>query len=476
MRLYNTLSRTLEDFVPARDGLVRLYTCGPTVYNYQHIGNYRTYIFEDALKRTLILMGQPVRHVMNITDVGHLTGDGDEGEDKLEVGAKREGKTAGEIARFYEEDFLKDIRRLNILFDPAPNPERKDENKAGDIKCRATEHIPEQMKIVDRLTDRGFTYETSDGVYFDTSKFPTYCELMGSSHLEGLQEGARVRVNPEKKRATDFALWKFSPKEGERRQMEWDYRGRKGFPGWHIECSAMGQTYLGDTFDIHCGGVDHIPVHHSNEIAQAEAATGKKPFVRFWLHAEFLVLNKAKMAKSAGGFVRMKDLDDRGFDPLDYRYFCFGAHYRKQLDFSEEGLKAAKTARCRLKEKVQKWLKEGSESSSPPEEWMARFKECLADDLNMPEALAVVHDAMNGIPLPGDRLRFLRETEKVLALGLFDEDEVVCLPEDLQKTFEDYVAAREAKDFKASDGLRDKLKEGGIRVLDSKEGSRWKRV
>ncbi|MEE8424349.1 MAG: cysteine--tRNA ligase, partial [Elusimicrobiota bacterium] len=349
LKLYNTLDRKTSELTPGDGKVVRLYTCGPTVYNYLHVGNYRTYVFEDVLKRTLKVLGYKVRHVMNVTDVGHLRSDADEGEDKMAVAAKREGKTAWDIAKFYTKTFFEDAEKLNLDFEPVKDPKREDTGKAEDIVCHATEHIDEQQKMVTRLIDKGVTYETSDGIYFDTSKFPGYGALVGAAHLAGLKKGSRVEMR-EKKNTTDFALWKFSPK-GEQRQMEWDYRGRKGFPGWHIECSSMGQVYLGDTLDIHCGGVDHIPIHHTNEIAQAEAATGK-PFCRVWLHAEFLVLNKSKMAKSAGGFITLGDLEKKGFDPLDYRYFCFNAHSRKQLEFSWEGLESAKIARQRLREKT----------------------------------------------------------------------------------------------------------------------------
>ncbi|MFH2204316.1 MAG: cysteine--tRNA ligase [Elusimicrobiota bacterium] len=476
LRFFNTLTRSVEDFTPAReDGIVRLYTCGPTVYDYLHVGNYRTYIFEDVLKRTLKLFGLPVRHVMNITDVGHLTSDADEGEDKLELGAKREGKTAWDIARFYEQTFIEDIKKLNIDFAPEPDPAREDAPRAADILCRATDHINEQAAMVDRLVLNRFTYDTADGIYFDTSMLPDYGKLAGAAHIAGLQEGARVAMG-EKRNSTDFALWKFSPK-GEQRQMEWEYRGRKGFPGWHIECSSMGQTYLGESFDIHCGGVDHIPIHHTNEIAQAEAATGK-PFVRCWMHAEFLIMNKAKMAKSAGGFIKLADLEEKRIDPLDYRYFCFGAHYRKQLEFSWEGLQAARTARRRLRDRVRGWLAESAAGVESAAVAQARrdFSATLADDLNVPEALACVYGVLDNLGSAGERIAFLREAEKVLALGLFAAAKEECLPGDVQRAFEDYVAARRDKNFAVSDALRSKLKDCGIQVLDSKDGSSWRRL
>ena len=472
LTLYNTLTKKNEPLARPEGGApVGLYTCGPTVYNFLHVGNYRTYVFEDVLKRTLKLLGYPVRHVMNITDVGHLVGDGDEGEDKMSLTARRENKTAWDIAKFYTETFLSDAKKLKLDFHPVGNPPRENDGKAVDILCRATEHIEEQMAQVDRLIKKGFTYETADGIYFDTAKFPAYGALAGGAHLSGLQEGQRVAMG-EKKNPTDFAVWKFSPAT-EKRQMEWEYRGRMGFPGWHIECSAMGQAYLGDTFDLHCGGVDHIPIHHANEIAQAEAATGKSPFVRFWLHGEFLVMNKAKMAKSAGGFITLGDLETKGFDPLDYRYFCYSAHYRKQLDFSWEALEAAKTARSRLREKASSLgaPADGDESRA----WGERFQAALAADLNVPEALAAVHTALAKIENRAQAAALLRVADEALALGLFESKTESPLAPELREKFEAYLRSRETKDYASSDRLRKELAEAGIVVKDTKEGSTWSR-
>ncbi|HBL16515.1 MAG: cysteine--tRNA ligase [Elusimicrobia bacterium GWA2_69_24] len=481
MRLYNTLSRRIEELGASRpDGTLGLYTCGPTVYNYLHIGNYRTYVFEDILKRSLKLLGHRVRHVMNITDVGHLTSDADEGEDKLEVGGAREGKTAWEIADFYTKTFRADSAALNFDFQPRPAPRRADDGEPIDIECRATAHIPEQIAMVRRLEERGFTYRTADGIYFDTAKFAGYGVLVGGAHLAGLQEGARVAANREKRNLSDFALWKFSP-AGRKRQMEWDSPWGRGFPGWHIECSAMAQTYLGETFDIHCGGVDHIPIHHTNEIAQAEAATGRSPFVRFWVHGEFLVMNKAKMAKSAGGFITLGDLSAKGFDPLDYRYFCYSAHYRRQLEFSWEALEGARSARRRLRETAGNLLQEcGGKPGAPGGKaagCLDRFKACLCDDLNMPQALASVHDALGELrDSAAERLAFLAEADQVLALRLTEPEAVVALPPELQAVFDRYVGARGRKDFAASDSARKELAGAGIRVRDTKGGSVWEKA
>ncbi|MBU2542036.1 cysteine--tRNA ligase, partial [Patescibacteria group bacterium] len=352
LKLYNTLSRKKEEFTPLKKGLfkskeVGLYTCGPTVYNYAHIGNLRSYVFEDILKRTLEYNKYKVKHVMNITDVGHLTSDADEGEDKMEKGAKREGKTAWEIAEFYTQAFKSNLHDLNI---EEPN-----------IWCKATDHIPEQIKLVQKLIEKGVTYETSDGIYFDTTKIDDYGKMANLKNQK-LKAGERVDMG-EKKNTTDFSLWKWSSRHSElhperptgsegslsspKRQMEWKAFGRMGFPGWHLECSAMATKYLGEQFDIHCGGIDHIPVHHTNEIAQSETATGKKPWVKYWLHNEFLNMAnpstgaQGKMAKSAGNFITLDTLKTHNINPLAYRYFLLQTHYRKQLSFSWEALEAA---------------------------------------------------------------------------------------------------------------------------------------
>ena len=458
IKLYNTMTRVKEDFAPIKAPIVSLYTCGPTVYNYQHIGNYRTYIFEDSLKRVLMYLGYQVRHVMNITDVGHLVSQGDEGEDKMEVGAAREGKTAAEIALFYTEAFIKDCRSLHLM--------------PPDVLCRATEHIPEQVELIGRLENKGFVYRTSDGIYFDTKKFPAYSKLAGAGHMAGLQEGARVEANKEKRSATDFALWKFSSKD-KKRQMEWESPWGVGFPGWHIECSAMAMRFLGESFDLHCGGVDHIPIHHTNEIAQSEAATGK-PFAHFWMHGEFLLMNSAKMAKSSGGFVTLSDLEARGFNALDYRYHCLTAHYRKQLEFSWEALESSKTARRRLHEVIQQ-IK--AEPPSPTcEEFEVRFREAVSDDLNMPAALAVIWDALKSGLSPNAKHRMLLVAEGVLGLGLFDER-----PEDREVAPEVFELinrrekARREKDFNLADQLRKELDGKGVLVADTKEGQTWRK-
>ncbi len=454
LRLYNSLTRAKDEFVPAAPPQVSLYTCGPTVYNYQHVGNYRTYVFEDVLVRTLTLLGYRPQRVMNITDVGHLTSQGDEGEDKMEVGAAREGKSAWDVAKFYTEAFLSDCRELNLL--PA------------DVLCRATDHIPEQIALVQKLEAKGFVYRTADGLYFDTAKLPDYGKLMTKEHLDGLKSGARVEANPEKKRMTDFALWKLST-AGAKRQMEWESPWGRGFPGWHIECSAMAMRFLGETLDIHCGGVDHVPVHHTNEIAQSEGATGK-PFARFWLHAEFLLMNNAKMAKSSGGFVKLSDLKEKGFSPLDYKYLCLTAHYRKQLDFTWESLEAAKTARRRLKEAAAGLAGEAAKPNCA--EFSARLKEALSDDLNAPSALAVVWDALKSDLPGGAKKSFLEEADSVLGLDLFGAEAVEAVPAGILALVDRRAQAKAKKDFAEADRLRKEIEAAGYKVLDGKDGSK----
>jgi cysteinyl-tRNA synthetase len=455
MKIFNTLGRKVEEFVPLNALNVGLYTCGPTVYNFQHIGNYRTYIFEDSLRRALKLAGYKVRHVMNITDVGHLVSQADEGEDKMEVGASREGKSAWEIAKFYTEAFIHDCKELQLL--------------EPDVLCRATEHIPEQIELVRRLEAKGFLYRISDGLYFDTAKFPTYSRLAGEAHVAGIQEGSRVGANPEKRHGSDFAVWKFSPAD-RKRQMEWDSPWGKGFPGWHIECSAMAMKYLGETFDIHCGGVDHVPIHHTNEIAQAEAATGR-PFVRYWMHGEFLLMNSAKMAKSSGGFVTVRDLREKGFDPLDYRYHCLTAHYRRQLDFTWETLEGAKVGRRRLCELVQALPESDGSAETDCERTL---RERLFDDLDTAGALAALWEGLRTAASPGQKRRLAETAESALGLGLFKREERE-LPPALRQLLDARAKARQDRDFALSDKLRRQLEEQGVVVEDTKQGQRWRR-
>lgn len=442
-----------------------MYCCGPTVYNYAHIGNMRTYIFEDLLARTLRL-SWPLKHVMNVTDVGHLVSDADDGEDKMEVGAAREGKTAWDIAKFYEEKFFADYDALHCT--------------RPTVISRATAHIAQMIALVKTLEEKGYTYRTSDGIYYDTSKFPHYDALVGRSRLEGLKGGARVEMSAEKKNPTDFALWKFSPTD-KKRQMQWDSPWGVGFPGWHIECSAMAMEYLGQTIDIHCGGIDHVSVHHTNEIAQSEAATGK-PYVRFWVHGEFLVLRAGKMSKSGGTFVTLQTLREKGYDPLDYRYLCLTAHYRTQLEFTYESLNSARKSLQTLRKEiraVQKLAQNEEVSAEKVAAAKAQFQAAMEDDLNAPKALAVVWEVLRGAQLnEAAKLAFLQFADSILALDLFRTPEAKeeNLPAAVQALLEQRAAARQNKDYKKSDELREALVAAGYRVKDTPQGQQVEKM
>ncbi len=456
IKLYNSLTRKTEEFKSLKKSKAGLYTCGPTVYNFAHIGNLRTYIFEDILKRVLLYNKYKVKHVMNITDVGHLTSDADEGEDKMEKGAIREGKTSWEIATFYTEAFKKDLAELNIL-----EPE---------IWCKATDHIKEQIKLIKKLEKNGFTYKTADGIYFDTSKLPDYGKMANLKNQD-LRAGARIDIG-DKKNTTDFALWKFSPKIAQR-QMEWKSPWGVGFPGWHIECSAMSVKYLSQPFDIHCGGIDHIPVHHTNEIAQSEAINGK-PLANYWLHGEFLLIAGGdKMAKSGENFLTLEEIKKRGFSPLAYRFFLLQAHYRKQLTFSWEALESAQNGLKHFYESVRTIAKNDRALDDRPleEEFLSRIN----NDLDLPGALALIWEKMKEKKI---NLSTLLQFDQVLGLKIQEElnkkEEVV--PENILKLVEERKTARENKDWLESDRLRDEIKKLGFEVEDTKNGMTIKKL
>ncbi|HEX7272814.1 MAG TPA: cysteine--tRNA ligase [Casimicrobiaceae bacterium] len=455
LRLYDNYTRSLRDFEPLHADGVGLYTCGPTVYDYQHIGNCRTYLFEDVLKRVLEWNGYKVRHVMNITDVGHLTSDADEGEDKMEKGSRRTGRSAWEIARIYTEAFVEDMRALNI--------------ELPETLCRATDHIPEQIRFIADIEKNGYTYRTSDGIYFDTSKQPDYGYLARLDRA-GLEAGKRVELG-EKRHPTDFALWKFSP-PGTKRQMEWPSPWGVGFPGWHIECSAMAQQYLGDFFDIHCGGEDHIPVHHTNEIAQTEARVGTR-LANFWMHGYFLLSNDAKMAKSAGEFLRLASLVERGYDPLAFRYLCLTAHYRSQLNFTWEALDAAAIALDRMR---RGFHGPSDESGAVPDAtYIARFTAEINDDLNIPRALALAWELRSDLAAPA-RKATLAAFDRVFGLGLATwKPKEEAIPEAVHALAAARAAARAAKDWAEADRLRGELHAAGWEVEDQPGGYALKR-
>jgi cysteinyl-tRNA synthetase len=457
LRLYDNFSRSLREFAPlALDQPVGVYTCGPTVYDFQHIGNYRTFMFEDTLKRVLRLNGYRVLHVMNITDVGHLTSDADTGEDKMEKGARRTGRTAWEIAALYTQAFTDDIAALNI--------------EPPDVLPRATDHIPEQIEFIADLERRGYTYATADGVYFDTSRQPDYGYLARLDR-SGLEAGKRVELG-DKRNATDFALWKLSPPDSAR-QMEWDSPWGRGFPGWHIECSAMAQKYLGDYFDIHCGGEDHIPVHHTNEIAQTEARVGTR-LANFWMHGYFLVQNDAKMAKSAGEFLRVAALVERGYDPLAFRYLCLTGHYRTQLNFTWDALDAAATGLARMRSTFHALPNDAA--AAPDAQALAQFTTHVNDDLNMPRALALAWDVLRGsLPAPIKRAT-LQRFDDVFGLGLATWAPArETVPDAINALAQARADARKAKQWAEADRLRAELHASGWEMEDRADGFTLKR-
>lgn len=454
LHLFDTYSRRLREFEPLSPPVVGMYTCGPTVYDYAHIGNLRTYIFEDILRRTLEFNGYQIQHVMNITDVGHLTSDADSGEDRMEKGSRRTGMTAWEIAELYTEEFKRDLQRLNI--------------QEPTVWCRATDHIQEQIAFIKCIEERGFSYRTSDGIYFDTSKLSDYGYL-ARLDVEGLQAGARIDMG-EKRHPTDFALWKFSTPE-QQRQMEWDSPWGVGFPGWHIECSAMSAKYLGQYFDIHCGGEDHISVHHTNEIAQTEACYGTR-LANFWMHGYFLQIDEARMGKSVGNFLRVQTAIDRGYDPMAYRFFCLSAHYRAKLNFTWEGLDGAATSLDRLRTAVYEW----GEPGLVDEAYVEKFAEPVNDDLNMPRALAVVWDLVKSDLPASSKKATILVFDRVLGLRLGEwRPAEETIPADILALVEQRQLARKEKRWKDADTLRDQVAGAGYEVEDTPQGSRVKK-
>jgi cysteinyl-tRNA synthetase len=426
-----------------------LYCCGPTVYDYAHIGNLRTYVFEDLLRRTLSFNHYRVQHVVNITDVGHLVSDADEGEDKMEKGSRRSGKSAWEIAAFYSAAFMADCRALNLL-----EPE---------TWCRATEYLPEQIAFIQALEEKGYVYRTGDGIYFDTSRQSNYGYLARLDR-DALLAGVRVAVG-EKRSPTDFALWKFSPADA-RRQMEWDSPWGRGFPGWHIECSAMSAAHLGSWFDIHCGGEDHIAVHHSNEIAQTQACHGTR-LANFWMHGYFLQAGSEKMSKSGGDFLRLRSLAERGIDPLAYRYLCLTAHYRSQLEFSWDGLQAAATALQRLREAYHRW----PDGTQPDPVFLERFRDAINSDLNSSRALTIVWELVRCEADAAMRKATLHAMDQVLGLDLDNWRPASHeIPAAVQALAGRRQAAREARQWQEADRLRQEIKVQGFLVEDGVSG------
>lgn len=468
MKLYNTLTKKVEEIKPQNPPTVTIYTCGPTVYDYPHIGNWFTFIRYDLLIRTLKASGLKPKWVMNITDVGHLVSDADEGEDKLEKGARREGKTAWDVAAFYGDYFVKSLERLNIT-----SPE---------YLPRATDHIQEQIELVKKLEAKGYTYIIDDGVYYDTSKFPKYAEF-AQLDIEQQQAGARVERNPQKRNPTDFALWKFSPKD-HKRDMEWDSPWGKGFPGWHLECSAMSMKYLGETIDIHSGGIDHIPVHHTNEIAQSEAVTGQ-PFANYWMHTNHITVEGEKVSKSLGNGTTLEDIEKKGFELEAFRLHVLESHYRSQSKFSWGSLEAAQN---RLDD-IHAWadLRHQPSATRMSDELDLLFKttreemlSALQNDLNTPAALTSLSKLINymsNIPIPGVEGKYTNGTlalvENLFGIKLANRPDITGEQKAILKAREE---ARGVQNWAESDRLRSQLKERGIGLRDTPYGAQWYRL
>ena len=466
LRLFNTAGGKLEDFVPIQERSVGLYCCGPTVYNYAHIGNLRTYVFEDILRRVLERNGYDVTHVMNVTDVGHLTSDADEGEDKMLVGARERGMSVWEIAEFFTRAFFSDTARLGIV--------------SPTIVCRATEHVLDMQELISRLEARGLTYQAAGNVYFSIDAFPRYGEL-ARLNQQDLRAGARIEVDTAKRNPHDFVLW-FTQSKFEHQAMQWDSPWGRGYPGWHIECSAMSMKYLGEQIDIHCGGVDHVNVHHTNEIAQSEGATGRK-WVNYWLHGEFLIMPSGRMGKSEGNMITLSSLVEEGYDPLDYRYYLFSAHYRTQLTFTFEALDAAKAARSSLMSQLRDLAAQAPDgpSTTPGREAtlaLDRINEALNDDLNAPKALGLLRSFLKIDSVPAaDRLLVALDSDRVFGLAM---SEAVSTPQelapDLAALMSEREQARQARDYARSDALREQLRQAGVLIEDTPDGPKWKRM
>ena len=461
LKLYNTLTREKEVFHSINPMEVRMYSCGPTVYSYAHIGNFRTYIFMDTLRRVLKYNGYKLKHVMNITDVGHLESDADVGEDKMEKAAKKEKKTPYEIAQYYTNFFLRDFNRLNI-----DKPEKI---------VKATDHIKEMQEFVQGLINNGYAYETSKGIYFDISKLDKY-PVLSSRKLDEQIAGARVDVDNEKRNPEDFALWIKAPKN---HIMKWESPWGLSYPGWHIECSTMSRKYLGDIFDIHTGGIDHIPTHHENEIAQSKGLTGVNP-AHFWMHSDFIQIDGGKMSKSLGNVYTLDTLQEKGIEPLAYKLFCFSSHYRNKINFTFEGAKSAEIALNRLREGYKNHLNSDKKiEGNVLIQYEEKFHEAINDDLNIPSAMSIVWEVVRNQKKSKDFADLLLKFDNVLGLKIdkakTDDDEVI-VPYEIQELLDKRRMAREEKNWKLSDELRDIIKEKGYQVIDSKDKMKIKKI
>ena len=448
--------------VPLEPGIINLYACGPTVYNYQHIGNLRTYIFEDLLVRTLKRAGFTVKHVMNITDVGHLVSDGDLGEDKMLVAAKKEGRNSEEVAQFYTDIFFNHCQKVNII--------------KPDIVCKATEHIPQMIELIKMLEEKDIAYLAGGNIYFDVSKSSDYGKL-AQLDLDSLMSGARIEVDSNKRSPLDFVLW-FTKSKFENQELQWDSPWGRGYPGWHIECSAMSREYLGDEFDIHCGGIDHIPVHHTNEIAQSQGATNKCP-AKIWMHCNFLVLNSSesenqKMSKSTGEFLTLDLLETRQIDPLAFRLFCLGTSYRSELSWSWQAAESAQRSLNKIRDQILQLKEIPSSAASANQSYLDEFDEALFTDLGLPKALAVLHKLLGDSSLvASEKLETLMEFDQVLGLNLLATSQEV-VPDEIVELAEQRLAAKKQKNFIEADFLRNKILELGYLVEDNKDGFKLK--
>jgi len=472
--LFNTLTRKKEAFQPIKEGKVGMYCCGPTVYNYAHIGNLRTYIFEDILRRVLEFNEYKVNHVMNITDVGHLTDDADHGEDKLEISAEKEKKSVMDVAKYYTDAFFNDIVELNIL--------------PPTTIAKATEHIKEIIDLIKILQDKGYAYESGGNIYFDVSKFKYYIDL-GKLKLEDMQSTNRVSEDEGKRNKNDFVLW-FTESKFKNHSLKWDSPFGLGYPGWHIECSAMATKYLGEQIDIHCGGIDHVQVHHTNEIAQSEAAFGKRPWVKYWVHGEFLINKEGKMSKSSGDFLTLSFLMDKGYDPLLFRYYCLNTHYRQKLNFSFEALDNANKGYTKLLRRINNLEEEkvkiedkkiprefSEEQTSKFLEFENLFLKAINDDLNMPKALAVLNKVLKSELSTGEKITLITNFDEVLGLNFFQssnylKDEVIKeIPKEIEELLSLRNKARIEKRWSDADKIRDEIEKKGYLIKDTPDGS-----
>lgn len=505
LKLYNTMGRKVEEFKPITDGFVGFYGCGPTVYNYAHIGNLRAYVFLDTLDRTLTFLGYDKKHVMNITDVGHLSGDSDDGEDKMVKTAEEKHQSVMEIAKFYTDAFFNDIDRLNII--------------RPDVVCKATEHIPEMIELIKKLEANGHTYMAGGNLYYDVTTYKDYGKL-ANLQLDELKEGAgrrkEVVIDENKKNPQDFALW-FTKSKFENQALLWDSPWGKGYPGWHIECSAMSMKYLGQHFDIHTGGIDHVPVHHTNEIAQSEGSfsaeeAAKGPWVNYWMHNEFLVLQGAtKMSKSSGNFLTLQSLVDKGYDALDYRFFLLGAHYRKQILFSWDAMDGAKKSREALVGRVAKLAEKSdvlkaaaakvyakgqasdvSGLSEKAAEYIGKFRDAMENDLLAPVGLSMIQKVIKENALSNEeKIELVARMDTVIGLKLLEKAALVLEEEEKKASVNPHegdpeaaeidvlvaerTEAKKAKNFARCDEIRDVLKSRGITIIDTPKGPEWKR-